>query len=118
MHDKGKEKGRRNEFEARGSRKPEEPAAKDDVSQRRFLETHCLVHPVNWKGGMNIPKSIACVPNFLCGLIKGGRTREFRDNRKGRFGESGGTHAWASLTFSSPPGGGGGWWGRASRKHT
>ena len=73
--------------------KPEEPAAKNDVSQRGFPESHRLVHSMDRKRRMNIPELKSGVPDFLCGLKKSRCTREFRDDRKRRFCESGSTHA-------------------------
>src|SRR5260370_84624 len=78
-------------------------ATKDNVSERRFAQTHRLVHSVNRKRRMNIPKPIAPVAHLFCRLVKSSSRRKFGDHSENLSSRGRCCHTFASLIDSVPP---------------
>src|SRR6201981_3985151 len=102
MNDERIEKRRRDKLERSRSKESGQTATKDNVPERRFAQTHRLVHSVNREWRMNIPKPIAFVAHLLSCLVKSGSRRKFGDHSQNLSSRCRCCHTCASLIGSVP----------------
>src|SRR5260221_11249815 len=114
MHSERMEKRRSHKLERCRSKGSGKTAKKDNVAERRFAQTHRLIHSMNRKRRVNIPKPIAFVGHLFCRLVKSGSRRKFGDHSQNLSSRCRCRHTCASFIDSVQPMVGGWQWGSAA----